>query len=607
MPQIFHALTLHLHQPPNNLQLLIETNPKEAEQIIHCYDRITRFAHKYINIAHFHIAFSGLLLQQLQQPKIIEQYRQYIDIPAMLESYRLAKNIELLGMGMYHPIFPLIAPADWEAQLQLERDLMLELFGRAPRGFLPPEMAFSMQMIPALVRAGYEYVLIDASSIRPEHESVDIFQPYIAQYQDARITVIPMSRDISSAQQTGLDPVWFAQEVQHQVWHSARPDAPRLLSTWSNGENKRWFRLEEEGFFGHFIAPYVEHAENGEYPVLPVSIGEYLKQQPAEMRANIEAGAWNMGSTSGYGLADWGGSDAQRKAIVKMRDVRQRYEKLSQIQISKTDQTKLAQIRQQILISQSSCFIFWGDEWIQKLFDFLQVSEQQLSELETIYFKPTASTRAKSAKPVATPQPLVLPKKTEPSASSSNQPLRPSHKVSNHLENKTAVATQATAVEPFSVKDSTKLAAKSLHQPIRPTADLKPSAKPIEKVEATPKPAMKRSSAQTKPKAATKPLSKTTSKTTARSKTSSAVSKPALKPSAIVESQPVEKSESKAVKTESNTDTKPVAAKPRTTTARTTTTSTGDSVKATIEEAKPIPPKPTRRKTTARKTTKKTS
>ncbi|MCV6637470.1 hypothetical protein [Candidatus Albibeggiatoa sp. nov. NOAA] len=552
MPQIFHALALHLHQPPDNLQLLIDTNPKEAEQIIHCYDRITRFAHKYTNIAHFHIAFSGLLLQQLQQPNIIEQYKPYIDIPAMLESYRLAKNIELLGVGMYHPIFPLIAPEDWEIQLQQERDLMLELFGRAPRGFLPPEMAFSMQMIPALVKAGYEYVLIDASCVRPEHERVDIFQPYLAHYDNVSITVIPISRDISHAQQTGLDPVWFANEVRHQVSHSIRPEAPRLLSTWSNGENKRWFRQEEEGFFGRFVAPYAEHAENGEYPVLPISISEYLKQHPADIPAYIETGAWSSGSTSGYGLADWGGSDAQRSAIANMRDVRQRYEKLAQLTISDTDKTKLEQIQQLILTSQSSCFLFWGDAWIQKLSDFLQSIERQLSALETIYLKPTAKPKPQ---PVVTPQPLVLPKKPAKSTTSSHQPVRP---------------TQQT--EPDAVEEEPP--AKPINKPIRPT-----DAKPVIKTEA-----------QATPQPVARPTIDKTSAAEADNKAQTTTRK--TKPAARSTTKP--KSTTSRAKT---TRTKSTATKKTDPKADATQTPAADSTANTQ----------TRRKTTTRKTTKKTS
>lgn len=92
----FHALGLHMHQPPGNLKLPIESNPREAA------------------------------------------------------------NVELVGMGYYHPIFPLVPTTDREEQLASGRAIMEHAFGRAPRGFWPPEMAFAMEMIPARVKAGYE-------------------------------------------------------------------------------------------------------------------------------------------------------------------------------------------------------------------------------------------------------------------------------------------------------------------------------------------------------------------------------------------------------------------------------------------------------------------
>ncbi len=44
---------------------------------------------------------------------MVEAYRSILDIPGMLRGYREAENIELLGMGHYHPIFPLIPKEDW--------------------------------------------------------------------------------------------------------------------------------------------------------------------------------------------------------------------------------------------------------------------------------------------------------------------------------------------------------------------------------------------------------------------------------------------------------------------------------------------------------------
>lgn len=421
MPQrnIFHALGLHLHQPPANLQLLIDTNLPEAQQIIYCYDRIVRYAHHYLHSGHLHIGFSGLLLEQLQNPKIIDSYRQFIDIEGMLEGYRHAKNIEFISMGHYHPVFPLIPQKDWETHLQKEREALENTFGRAPKGFWPPEMAFSMEMIPALVKAGLEYVLIDASQIQPEQESVDTFQIYRACYEGHCISVVPINRDISSAQQSGLDPVWFAQETRHQVWQSLHPYEPRLLTTWSNGENDDWFRQEEEGFFGQFFSTYLEHVENGEYPIQPVTLSEFICQHPPQITAHIQSGAWNAGRTSGYGLSDWAGSEAQRRAVQKLRELSQRYWQLQQDGKRVEEETTLKQARQWLLTGQSSCFLFWGEAWIAKLTEYLAPAEALLKQLEQ-------KRQSVSQKTTVTPdQPLVQP----PTTSKDNQDSKNSNSI----------------------------------------------------------------------------------------------------------------------------------------------------------------------------------
>lgn len=109
----------------------------------------------------------------------------------MLESYRNASNIELIGMGYYHPVFPLIPVEDWEEHLIRGRQMIEQVFGRSPKGFCPPEMAFCMEIIPALVKAGYEYVIVDGVHIQPDNEQIDIYQPYYATYDGATITIIP--------------------------------------------------------------------------------------------------------------------------------------------------------------------------------------------------------------------------------------------------------------------------------------------------------------------------------------------------------------------------------------------------------------------------------
>jgi alpha-amylase/alpha-mannosidase (GH57 family) len=368
---IHHALGLHMHQPPGNLRLLIETNPWEAEQIIRCYERAVRYAERYRDVARLQVGFSGVLLEQLLDPDIVDRYRHIVDIPAFLHRYGEAGNVELIGMGYYHPIFPLIPKVDWEEQLRRGRDMMERVFGRAPRGFWPPEMAFSMDLVPTLVRAGYEYVVVDGVHVRPQDGVHDIYRPYLACQDGVCIAVVPRDRAISNGQESGFDPDWLDAEVRRQIQGSPRPADPRLVTTWSDGENGGWFRQTHEpsGFFGHFFAPAMERVRRGESAVVPVTLSAYLQWHPPTTEAQVQTGAWNIGPTSGYDFSQWAGSEAQRRAGEVINQVSRRYWELHR-QAGGLDpdaRSALAEARALILEAQTSCFLFWGDAWIPQL------------------------------------------------------------------------------------------------------------------------------------------------------------------------------------------------------------------------------------------------
>ena len=377
-----YALGLHMHQPPGNLQLLIDSNEWEAQQIIRCYERAARYAHLYKDVARFHVDFSGVLLAQFKDPAIIDRYRKYIDIPAMIQSYRDAKNIEIIGMGYYHPIFPLIPREDWQEQLALGRAIALELFGRSPKGFWPSEMAFSMEMIPALAAAGYEYVVVDHVHVKPVKESQKInpFTPYLARYGESTITIIPRHRDISNAQESGMNPSWFLNEAEARVKEFSGTKNP-LLTSWSDGENGGWFRQIDEasGFFGYFFAPLMEKIRSKEARIKPVTISEFIKKYPPKEEATVKTGAWNVGSTSGYDFSQWNGSGSQKKAINALFEVSKRYWELKKSKQHASRLLQLAQARQLILDAETSCYLFWGDAWIPKLYEKVNAAQKLLA------------------------------------------------------------------------------------------------------------------------------------------------------------------------------------------------------------------------------------
>lgn len=383
--QLLHALGLHMHQPPGNLRLLHEANPWEAEQILRCYERAVRYAERYRDVARLHVSFSGILLEQLLDPEIVDRYRKCVDIPAMLERYRQAENIEFLGTAYYHPVIPLIPRADWSEQIERGRLIIEQVFGRSPRGFWPPEMAFSMEMIPLLVRAGYEYALVDSVHVRPEDGFNDTLRPYRAYCEGLCLIIVPRDRDLSNAQSHGLNPRWLRDEVSWRAAVSPRPDEPRLFVTWSDGENGAWFRQTHEpsGFFGHFFAPYMEQCRSGDFPLQPILLSDYLDRWRPTQRACIQTGTWSAGSSGYDDFLKWIGSERQRQALAEIHRLSQRYWDLrNHPQAQAIAAEPLAHARCQILEAETSCFLYWGEAWIPYLDARTSAAARALDEAE---------------------------------------------------------------------------------------------------------------------------------------------------------------------------------------------------------------------------------
>ncbi|WP_043755143.1 polysaccharide deacetylase family protein [Imhoffiella purpurea] len=384
---IHHALGLHMHQPPGNLRLLIEANPREAEEIMRCYERAIRYAERYRDVARLHVGFSGVLLEQLLDPEVIDRYRHLVDIPAMLQRYRDAENIELIGMGYYHPIFPLISRADWSEQLERGRAIMERVFGRTPQGFWPPELAFTVEMIPDLVAAGYEYVVVDGVRVRPEDGINDGFRPYVACYEGVCIGIVPRDRDLSNAQAGGLDLPWFQDEVCWRASGSPRPEARRLVTSWSDGENGTWFRQmhEPSGFFGRFFEPYMEAIRAGTCPITPVCLTPYVSALRPLPHARFQATTWSAGSDCSDDLSRWAGNARQCEAVAKVRHLSDRYWDLCRAKPTggyEVAADAMVRARRLILEAETSCFLFWGEAWLPHLYARTQPAELALDEAE---------------------------------------------------------------------------------------------------------------------------------------------------------------------------------------------------------------------------------
>jgi len=168
MAGVYHTLGFLMHQPPDIFTLLAENQMGNLLQIINSYQMPLKYLDTYRDSLKIHIGFSGILLEQLLNKEVIDSCRKIIDIPLMLNGYRESKNVEIIGMGYSHPIFPMIPALDWDSQVLQGREIIREVFGQEPKGFWPPEAGFCLDMIPVLRKNGYEYVILDRSFIKPK-------------------------------------------------------------------------------------------------------------------------------------------------------------------------------------------------------------------------------------------------------------------------------------------------------------------------------------------------------------------------------------------------------------------------------------------------------
>ena len=383
MADVYHALGLHMHQPLGNLIALHNSGESwEAKQILGCYDRPTRMLEGYEDVARLHMSFSGTLLKQLEDPGIRQTFRDVVDLEDSLNRYRRS-NIEFIGSGLYHPVYPLTPEADWDSQTEWWLGLGRHLLGRQSfNGFWPPEMGFCMEMIPMLQRHGYKYVLVDSIFIKPKREmrwEELRYRPYLARYEGAEIIVVPRDRDLSNAQLSGLDPGWFQHEICQRTKHC---DFPALVTTWTDGENGGWFRSAqiEGGFWGFFFRPLLDRFRAGTLGFAPIHISEFLANHPPTEEVLVHRGAWNTESHWGGDFTQWTGSLLQKKGWDELKRASDYYWQMKKVFDERAQTAKdpeevrnlITRAYDHLLTAETSCNFYWGSRWVHRSFDDIE-------------------------------------------------------------------------------------------------------------------------------------------------------------------------------------------------------------------------------------------
>ena len=375
-----HALVLNLHQPPNNLEHLWQHEPWEAKEILFAMDRIPRSLWSYEDVARMHLSLSGTLLETLIDPDFQARVYGTVKCGDLLWHLQNQRIIDILGTGFYHPVLPLTPQQDWSAQLSRWRGIAQNVFARSHfSGFWPPEMAFDMQLIPLLKELGYRYVLVDSEhveAVTPMSWPELRYRPHIARYQGHSITVVVRDRELSDAQESGMDVSWFEREVESRTRHC---DFAPLLTTATDGDNGGWFRNTTVGsnFWSAFYLPLAERMRSQESNVRACFIDEYLDRHGAHGEVSVRTGAWNTGWHHGRDFTQWTGSETQRSALERVRRLSQQLAERR----SAVDPERFEQAYFRLLRAQTSCNFFWGEAWVERAHGDMNDVEARLAEL----------------------------------------------------------------------------------------------------------------------------------------------------------------------------------------------------------------------------------
>jgi len=373
MSTIHHALVLNLHQPAGNLDALLRDNDWEAREILLALDRIPRSLWEFEDVGKVHLSLSGTLLETLSNPDFQRRVYGIVKCGDLLWQLQNRRIIHILGTGYYHPVLPLIPAADRQEHLARWLGIARHLFWRNDfSGFWPPEMAFSMELIPLLKRLGYRYVLVDSNHVEPvtpmRWEEIR-YRPHIARYEDDEIIVVVRDRELSYAQEAGMNAGWFMSEVHERTKNC---DFPPLVTTCTDGDNGGWFRnVNSKGnFWGVFYQPLLDFVKRKQTEVLPTFIDDYLNQHGAHGEVTVRKGAWNTGWHHGTGFLQWTGSQAQKDALQRVSEISRSFQEArARTSSNPADgrfHTDFEQAYWRLLRAETSCNFFWGEAWVQR-------------------------------------------------------------------------------------------------------------------------------------------------------------------------------------------------------------------------------------------------
>jgi len=145
---IYWAQLFHFYQPPTQLPSVLEKICNESYRPLLEVFREYPQATATVNI-------NAVLTEMLKDCG-------HNDVVQGLKDLAGKGQIEITGTGKYHPILPLIPPDEARRQIELNHKTNSYFFGNAyqPKGFFPPEMAYSRDILRPVMDTGHRWFIL---------------------------------------------------------------------------------------------------------------------------------------------------------------------------------------------------------------------------------------------------------------------------------------------------------------------------------------------------------------------------------------------------------------------------------------------------------------
>lgn len=329
-------------------------------------------------------------------------------------------RVDFVAFGFFHPLMPLIPQRDIVRGIQWHRRIIEEAFGvPSSRVLFPPETAFHVRMLPALVEAGVEVVLYDsihrfrtaqgypyagpregmlppnpAEQVNPPADdwlelqnvwagskiSPSLLKPEYVAYQDAdgkqyRLIAAPCERYLGNEDARGGFGALQYPSVLGQVYDQIAatgtydPAHPPFFVLHSDGDN---YGGGADSYYHHNTGRLVEWLRTD--PRFELStVQDYLARFPPDpsRAVHIEPGSWSGADNGDPQFMKWFSRyrDAYSPDLNSWAVLTAFQNLVHSLEDARPETPHLRQLERLLLTAETSCYWYWTgqDAWDQQV------------------------------------------------------------------------------------------------------------------------------------------------------------------------------------------------------------------------------------------------